>query len=75
MDELMFNLCAGIHNLNLVSEAKRLINNFIDDGDGVVYVVNPDGSYLKLQKGVDFVGINGLGLLNKGGNYESGNEV
>lgn len=65
MDTLTFNLCAGIHNLGLVSNAKNLINNFIGDGDGVIYAINPDGTYLKLQKGVDLIAIDGLGTVEK----------
>ena len=62
MDELTYNLCAGLYNLSLVDNAKKLINNFIGDGEGIVYAVNSDGTHLKLQKGVDLVAINGLGI-------------
>ena len=63
MDKLSFNFCAGIHNLGLTAEAEKLINNFIDDGEGIIYAVNPDGTYLKLQKGVNLVAITGLGIV------------
>lgn len=63
MDKLTFNLCVGLHNLALVADAKKLINNFIGDGEGIVYAVNPDGTWLKLQKGVDLVAIDGLGIV------------
>ena len=53
MDNLEFNFCAAMHNLGLVSEARKLINNFINDGEGFIYAINPDGTYLKLQKGVN----------------------
>lgn len=61
MDKLAFNFFEAMHNLGLTAEAKKLINNFIGDGEGIVYAVNPDGTYLKLQKGVDLVAIDGLG--------------
>ena len=63
MNKLGFNFCAAIHNLGLTADAEKLINNFIDDGSGVVYAVNPDGITLKLQKGVRLVAINGLGII------------
>lgn len=61
-DKLTFNFFAGMHNLSLVAEAEKLINSFIGKGDGIVYAVNPDGTYLKLQKGVYFTAIDGLGI-------------
>ena len=63
MDKLAFNLCAAIHNLGLTADAEKLINNFIGDGSGVVYAVNPDGTTLKLRKGVHLVAIDGLGIV------------
>ena len=63
MDKLVFNFCAGIHNLGLTADAEKLINNFIGDGSGVVYAVNPDGTTLELQKGVRLVAIDGLGIV------------
>lgn len=60
---LQYNIFAALHNMNLVVRAKELINNFIDDDSGVIYVVNPDGTSLKLQKGVDLIAINGLGII------------
>lgn len=53
---LNYNILADIHNLSLVSKAETLINNFLDDNN-FVYVQNPDGSILKLQKGVVFIGV------------------
>ncbi len=49
------NIFANIHNLNLISKAETLINNFLDENN-FVYVQNPDGSILKLQKGVVLIG-------------------
>lgn len=49
------NIFADIHNLSLVSKAETLINNFLDENN-FVYVQNPDGSILKLQKGCVFIG-------------------
>lgn len=62
MDKLAFNLCAAIHNLGLTAEAEKLINNFIGDGR-IVYAVNPDGTTLKLQKGVSLVAIDVLEIV------------
>lgn len=61
MDKLGFNICVGLHNCSMITEAKKLINNFIE-GEGFVYAVNPDGSYLPLQAGVDLVAVTGLGV-------------
>jgi hypothetical protein len=52
---LNYNIFANIHNLSLVSKAETLINNFLDDNN-FIYVQNPDGSILKLQKGVILIG-------------------
>jgi hypothetical protein len=49
------NIFAEIHNLSLISKAETLINNFLDDNN-FIYVQNPDGSILKLQKGVVLIG-------------------
>jgi len=61
VNRLKYNFCAGIHNLGLVADAEKLVNNFLDD-DSVVYARNPDGSFLKLQKGVEFIAATGLGI-------------
>lgn len=53
---LNYNILADIHNLSLVSKAESLINNFLDDNN-LIYVQNPDGSILKLQKGVVLIGV------------------
>ena len=53
---LNYNMLADIHNLSLVSKAETLVNNFLDDNN-FVYIQNPDGSILKLQKGVKFIGV------------------
>lgn len=63
MDKLAFNLCAAIHNLGLAADAEELINNFIGDDNGVIYAINPDGTTLKLQKGVRLLAIDGLGIV------------
>lgn len=65
-EKLTYNFCAGVHNLGLVSDAKRLLRNFVDDGEGVVYIHNPDGSCFKLQPGFDIIGITGLGIEKEG---------
>ena len=61
-EKITFNLCVGIHNLGLVSEGKQLLRSFVGDGEGLVYIYNPDGTYLKLQKGFDIVAVDGLGI-------------
>ena len=50
------NFCADIHNHTLIAQAEKLINNFIDE-DTIVYVTNPDGSTMELQKGVKLTSI------------------
>ena len=62
MSKFEWNLCAGIHNLGLIAKAEQLVNNFLDNGD-FVYVQNPDGIYLKLQPGVQFIAVTGLGFV------------
>ena len=61
-EKLTFNFCAGMHNLGLVSEARTLLKNFVGDGEGLVYIHNPDGSWLKLQPGFDIVAVDRLGI-------------
>ena len=61
-EKFTFNLCAGIHNLGMVSEAKNLLKSFVAEGDGLVYIYNPDGSWLKFQPGFDIVAVDGLGI-------------
>lgn len=63
MDIFEYNFRAGIHNLNMVGKAEKIVNEFLDDDSkDFIYVCNPDGSYLKLQKGVKFVAGTGLGI-------------
>ena len=62
-DKFSYNFFAALHNLNLTAKAEQLINNFIGDGSGIVYAVNPDGEVLKLQKGVRLVAINDMGII------------
>lgn len=52
---LDYSIFAHLHNLSLISKAETLIDNFLDDNN-FVYVQNPDGSILKLQKGVKLIG-------------------
>ena len=61
MNKVEFNMLVGIHNLGLIDQAERLVNNFLDEDD-FVYVCNPDGSCFKLQPGVKFIAATGLGL-------------
>lgn len=65
MNRADFNIIVGMHNLGLISQALKLIKNFIGNGEGTVYAVNPDGTYLKLQKGVDLIAVEELGRNNK----------
>lgn len=57
MEKLSFNTFIGMHNLSLVSQAKKLLQNFIADGDGSVFIYNKDGSKIKLEPGFDIVAI------------------
>ena len=34
-----------------LDNAKEIINNFLDNGSNVIYVINPDGSTFTLEKG------------------------
>ena len=61
-EKLTFNFCAGMHNLGMVAEAKKLLKNFVADGEGLVYIYNPDGTWLKLKPGFDIVAVDGLGI-------------
>ena len=62
-DVLAYNIFAGLHNLNLVGKAEKLVNEFLDeDNNSIIYARNPDGSYLKLQKGVKLMSATGLGI-------------
>ena len=63
VNKFVFNFWGAMHNLGLTADAEKLINNFIGDGSGVVYAVNPDGTTLELQKGVRLVAIDGLGVV------------
>lgn len=47
----------SMHNLYLIADAEKLINNFIRNGEGVVYVTNPDGTSFELKKGVKFTAL------------------
>ena len=50
-------LFASIRNLSMVTKAKELLSSFIGDDDNIVYITNPDGSYLKLQPGFDCIAL------------------
>lgn len=56
-EKLTFNDFVGMHNLSLASEAKKLLTNFIGNGEGLVYIYNKDGSWLKLKPGFDIVAV------------------
>ena len=57
MSKLNCNIFAGIRNLSLVTQAEKLINDFIRNGEGVVYVTNPDGTSFELKKGAKFTAL------------------
>lgn len=57
-----YTLSAALHNHALVEKAQDLINNFIGDDDGIVYVQNPDGTCFKLQKGVKLISVSGFSI-------------
>lgn len=62
MEKIGYNLLAAVHNLDLVARAETLVNNFLSDDDGFIYVQNPDGTTFKLQTGVKFIATTGLGI-------------
>lgn len=64
MNKIGYNLLAAVHNLDLVARAEMLVNNFLSDDDGFIYVQNPDGTSIKLQSGVKFIAATGLGITN-----------
>lgn len=47
----MKELFAPLQNANLISEAEKLINGFLDKTGVSVYVINPDGSTFTLEPG------------------------
>lgn len=47
----MNTLSATLHNLALVSKAERIINDFLDGDQNIIYVINPNGDTFKLQAG------------------------
>lgn len=62
-EKLSINTVIGLHNLGLVSEAKQLLRSFVGDGEGLVYIYNPDGTWLKLQPGFEITAVDGLGVI------------
>lgn len=61
-EKLSINTIIGLHNLGLVSDAKKLLKSFVGDGEGLVYIHNPDGTWLKLQPGFEITAVDGLGI-------------
>jgi hypothetical protein len=47
----------------MVSEAKKLLQGFVNEGEGIVYIYNKDGSWIKLEPGFDIVAVDGLGII------------
>lgn len=47
----MKELFASIQNVNLISEAEKLINRFLTKTGETIYVINPDGSTFTLEPG------------------------
>ena len=47
----MKELFSSRQNANLIVEAEKLINGFLDKTGEVVYVINPDGSTFTLEPG------------------------
>ena len=52
----MKDLFAAALKANLISDAEKLINNFLSETDGVVYVINADGSTFTLEPGCTLLG-------------------
>lgn len=40
-----------MHDINLISNAQVLINDFLGSKNKMVYAINPDGSFIELQQG------------------------
>ena len=47
----MDSTISAIHNANLISKAQTFINSFLKKKNSMVYVINPDGSFMELQPG------------------------
>lgn len=60
MNNFNFTLGAALHNHALIEKAERLINNFIRDGQGSVYIKQPDGTCVKIQEGAELISISGF---------------
>ena len=48
-------LIAGAHNDMLISKAEKIINNMLEDGNSILYLVNPDKKAIKIHHGCKFV--------------------
>jgi len=44
-------LSALMHNGQLIREAERILQNAVESKNSYVYIENPDGTTIKLQKG------------------------
>lgn len=57
IDKLQYNTLVCAHHLARVLKAQKLLESFMKEDDGVVYISNPDGSCIKLQNGFKLYGI------------------
>lgn len=56
----MSNFYTDVRNLNTLIEAEKTLKNFLSDTGGTIYISNPDGTCLKLDKDSKFVAITAL---------------
>ena len=56
-EKFSIDILLSMHNLNLVSKAKALLQNFIANDRGAVWLYNKDGSKIKLEPGFEIVAI------------------
>ena len=60
MNNFNYTFGAAIHNHGLIEKAEKLINNFIGEDDGVVFLQQPDGTCVKIQRGAKLISISGI---------------
>ena len=53
----MKSLLATLRGASLISEAEKLINSFFNRTNGVVYVINADGSTFTLEPGCTLLSV------------------
>lgn len=56
----MSNFDINIHNICNIIDAEKTLKSFLSDAGGTIYISNPDGTCLKLDKDSKFVAIAAL---------------